>query len=137
MTPPKVIFFPVKDTSTKLQAIVGVATHCFYAKTRLLFSVATYEAARYVDELLWKFPSESFLPHAILSRPSIELIGITMMPQNLNQAAVLFNLCPEASPLVASVSIIYDFIDETHPSKLEQALKRKEFYLRQGFTLSF
>jgi DNA polymerase IIIc chi subunit len=132
MTPPKVIFISVKDNHAKVQAILRIAHHYFSQGIRLLFSVASDETARYLDELLWKSPPESFLPHAILSQPALEPIAITTSEKNVNQAPILFNLCPEANHLAQSCKVTYEYFDETHASKLEQSIKRKEIYTLQG-----
>lgn len=136
MTNSKVIFIPVKDNQAKCQALVVIAQRYFSTGTRLIFSVASDEIASYVDQLLWKFPTESFLPHAILSHSSAELIVITTLLENLNQAPVLFNLRPEANPLAVQLAITYEFMDYSHPEKLEQSNRRREIYLQQGLQVS-
>lgn len=129
---PKVIFIPVNDSHAKRQALVVVAQRLFSAGARLLFSVANEEVASYVDELLWKFPPESFLPHTIARRETSEAITITTLMENVNQASVLFNLRSEANPLAMQFAITYDLLDSTHPDKLAQSQFRKETYLQQG-----
>lgn len=129
----RVNFFLVKENSAKLNLIQRSATHYFGLGIPLLFLVPNEESASYVDDFLWKFPPEGFLPHSILKKPSKDLIGITTIHENFNQAKVLFNLCPDFSPLSKSISLIFDFMDETHPLKHQQSLQRKEKYLEEGF----
>lgn len=136
MLQPKVNFLIVKENSAKWQGIVQIANHCFHHRIKLLFSVASEEVGRYVDELLWKFPVESFLPHAVVNRPSTELIVISADLKNYNQAEILFNLRPEPNLLAAQFPLIYDFFDETVPSKKELSEKRKLFYQEQNFLLN-
>lgn len=132
MTVSNILFLTVKSQSAKLQALISVARHCFSSKTPVIYSVASEEAAVYLDELLWKFPSESFLPHAIITKPARELIAITTGLENFNQASVLFNLRPESHPCVTAFPFVYELFDETHPIKFAQAEARKEAYLQQG-----
>lgn len=132
----KVIFIPVKDSRTKLHAITRLAQYYFINKIRMLFCVASNEAAHYLDDLLWKLPPESFLPHLILTHPSSESIAITTTLINVNQASIIFNLRPEANPLAATCHITYDYFDETHPTKLEQSIIRKEVYTQRGLKIS-
>jgi DNA polymerase IIIc chi subunit len=136
MTTSKVIFIPVQDTNPKLQPLVIIPQRCFANKTRLLFSVENDEVARYIDELLWKSPPESFLPHAVIKYPSSEPIAITTLLENLNEAVVLFNLRSEANPLAAKCAFTYDLFDSTHSDKLVLSQRRKEAYLEQGFIVS-
>ncbi len=133
MTTSKVIFIPVQDANVKRQALVVMAQRFFTNKMRLLFSVANDEVARFVDELLWKSPPESFLPHAVITSPSSEIIAITTLLENLNEATVLFNLRSEANPLASKFAFTYDLYDSTHPDKLALSQRRKEVYLEQGF----
>ncbi len=132
----KVIFIPVQDNNAKRQALIIMAQRFFTNKMRLLFSVANDEVARYVDELLWKSPPESFLPHSVIMRPHPEPIAITTLLENLNAATVLFNLRPEANPLVSQFAFTYDLFDTTHPDKLAQSQLRKESYLQEGHLVS-
>lgn len=136
MTTSKVIFIPVQDANSKRQALVVMAQRSFANMMRLLFSVANDEVARYVDELLWKSPPESFLPHAIIMRPSSEPIGITTLLENLNEASVLFNLRSEANPMASQFAFTYDFFDSTDPDKLALSQRRKEVYLEKGFIIN-
>lgn len=136
MITPKILFLSVKSLPAKLQTLTTVANHCFASKARLLFSVASEEAALYIDELLWKHPPESFLPHAIISKPSTELIAISTGLHNFNQASILFNLRPDPHPLVTSFPFIYELFDETHLSKLAQSEYRKEAYLKLGLQVN-
>ncbi len=137
MMNPKVIFIPVQNADAKRQALVVVSQRLFSTKTRLLFSVANDEVARYVDELLWKFPPESFLPHAIAQNSSSESIAITTLLKNVNQASVLFNLRPEANPLASQFAVTYELLDSSHPDKLAQSQQRKDAYLKQDLLCSF
>jgi DNA polymerase IIIc chi subunit len=136
MSTPKILFISVKSLPMKLQTLTGVASHCFASKARLLFSVTSEEAACYLDELLWKLPPESFLPHEILTKPSNELIAITTGLNNFNQASILFNLRPDPHPLATSFPFIYELLDETQPGKLAQSEARKQAYLEQGFQVN-
>lgn len=136
ITKPKILFLSVKSLPIKLQTLANVTNHCFVSKVRLLISVSTDEAATYLDELLWKLPPESFIPHAILTKPSTELIAITTELHNFNQASILFNLRPEPHPLANTFPFIYELYDETHPNKLSQSESRKAAYLQQGFQVN-
>jgi len=123
-TIPRVIFFPVKSSQVKLQKIAKAARHHFRKKERFLVLVADDKSASFVDDLLWKIPSEGFLPHLISSKEESDYIVITSKKKNLNNAKFIFNLCP--TPLFLENSrLIYEFEDLTTPNR--QMLSRKRF----------
>ena len=92
----RVIFFQVPDTASKLRCIAQIAKNHFAKKEPILFFVEDERARDYLDELLWKFPEASFLPHSILEEPTSTqiLIGITKSKTNVNGASIAFNLSP-------------------------------------------
>lgn len=128
MPKPNVIFFPVKDNQSKLTLITETIQKHFVLKQPVLISVPSFEAAQYVDQLLWKMPEESFIPHVITDFPSKEFIVITTKPENLNKAKILFNLCPRINPTFKDFEVVYELMDETHPSKLELSIQRQKDY---------
>ncbi|WP_068466448.1 DNA polymerase III subunit chi [Candidatus Protochlamydia phocaeensis] len=132
-SPAKVTFFRVKDNQAKIQLICQKAQEAFLQERRLLITVPTIEAGRYIDALLWRQPEESFLPHLFTQSPTSEWIAITTMEAgNLNQASCLLNLCLTASSFYQEYEDIYELDDETLPDKKEYAKKRLMEYKAKG-----
>jgi DNA polymerase III subunit chi len=128
MKTPRVIFISVKDNNSKLNVICQTVQNLFIQKKAVLILVPNEEAASYVDQLLWRLPEESFLPHRIAFNPTNEPVVITTKAENMNQAHVLFNLCPNASPIYRDFETIYELDDRTHPTKEQLSQQRKAFY---------
>lgn len=124
----KVHFLKVVDNQTKLLRICQTVQKHFDQNTPVLILVPTLEAARYIDELLWKTPPESFLPHAIAEGPTTECIAISTDSQRVNQAKVLVNLCQTVPTNYMDFHTIYELYDQTHPSKEELSRQRHAFY---------
>src|SRR5437870_5041084 len=121
----KIVFFPVRKIQSKLLKIVEVAHHHFNRKESLLITTLDQGALKFLDELLWKTPEESFLPHVIADEPCQELIVITNQRKNLNEASYIFNLSP--TPLLfGNPKIIYELEDFTSPNKHLLSQKRFE-----------
>ena len=117
-TPPKrVVFFSVRNGPAKLAKIAETAQSHFEKGEPFLIFVEDDPSLRYVDELLWKFPATSFLPHSIHEEPATARIAITKVKKNLNGAKAVFNLCPTPLLLDDSIRLIYEFEDLTTPSK--------------------
>lgn len=123
----RVVFFQVADTASKLKSIAETARAHFGKKERLLFFVEDEKALHFVDELLWKFPNTSFLPHGTADQLTQELIAITKTKSNVNGASYAFNLCPTPL-LLAGLKIIYDFEDLTSPNKKSFSTLRYNAY---------
>ena len=135
----KAIFFQVHTAQDKIARIIEAARFHFLKKEHLLFFVEDDRALRYIDDLLWSTPRESFLPHKILSTPEKELIGITKEKLNLNESKIAFNLC--LTPLLLDIPHVYDFEDTSSPNKqmLSQirfsAYKSAHFFIESRTTL--
>lgn len=132
-------FFHVNDAQSKLNSICSVAQKHFDKRDSILIAVPSHEAAIYIDQLLWRQPIESFIPHLIVNVPSKELVVITTTDVNVNRAKVLINLRPDIHPKTDEYGIIYDLMDLTHPTKEQLSLQRLSAYksldyLVEGFS---
>ncbi len=126
----RVIFFQVKEAKAKLSCLLEMATAHFAKKEPLLIFVEDEKTALYVDDLLWKLPPTSFLPHAIVTEGSTELVAITHGKANLTQAKIAFNLCSTPLLVEGPFRILYDFEDLTSPSKKQLSELRFDAYKR-------
>lgn len=133
----KITFYQVKDNAAKIHLICTKAQEAFKQEKRLLITVPNFLAAQYIESLLWRIPSDSFMPHVVADTPTSEWIAITMQDlQNINQAPRLLNLCPTPSALYQQVSEVYELYDETHPEKAELSKQRLQFYQSKGLSVN-
>jgi DNA polymerase-3 subunit chi len=130
---PLITFYSVSDTTSKASRICATVQHHFLQGERVLIAVASQEAALYIDQLLWRMPPESFLPHAIANVPSEERVVINMSGQNVNQATVLWNLSPGPAHSLEGFKTLYELWDQTHPQKLALSETRYQSYLQGGY----
>lgn len=135
-TTTQVTFWRVTDVKAKLALISSLVQRHFIKAERVLILAPNEAAAKYVDTLLWTHPPEGFLPHAVSDRPLNAAILITTVHQNLNQAQVLLNLCPDISAIANEVTQVYDLLDETDAVKNALAQQRKAKYEQAGFSVS-
>lgn len=129
----KVHFLRVTNTAEKLDSICQITHKHFKKKEAILIAVPSTEAAIYIDQLLWRQPDDSFLPHAIVNAPTHELVAITTTSDNVNQAKILINLCPNIPVNLTGYIIIYDLFDLTHPTKEQLSLNRQSAYAAYSF----
>lgn len=137
MTPFKmrIVLFQVRDAQTKVRRLVETAHLHFERKEHLMIFVEDGKALQYVDELLWKFPETSFLPHLLTDSPTTEWIAISKDKKNLNQARFAFNLCPTPLLIEAPFQTLYDFEDLTSPAKKNFSSLRFDAYKKAHFLI--
>jgi DNA polymerase IIIc chi subunit len=61
----RVVLFQIRESKEKLHKLPEQAAFHFERKEPLIILAEDEKAALYVDELLWKAPPTSFLPHTL------------------------------------------------------------------------
>lgn len=131
----RVIFYQVRDAAAKLKFICEMAQTHFEKQEPFLILVEDAKAQEFVDELLWKFPETSFLPHVVCDETTKDFVAITKTKNNVNQARVAFNLCPTPLLIDTPFRIIYEFEDLTNPSKSKLSSLRFDAYKAAHFLI--
>ncbi len=131
----RIVFFQVMDNATKLRRIVETAQGHFEKKEKLLLLVEDIKSQQFVDDLLWKLPESSFLPHAAADEVSTDWIAISKSKKNVNGATLAFNLCPTPLFLDTPLRIIYEFEDLTTPSKKTLSSLRFDAYKKANYLI--
>ncbi len=130
----RIVFITIQSPQEKLKNILKVSYRHFEKKEPLLFFAPNDKAKEYIDNLLWKEPQSSFLPHVATDRPTKELIAITCQECNPNEAYALFNLTGNAIDNDKfSFTTIYEFDDRTQP---EVSKTRYKAYREKGFQIT-
>ncbi len=131
----RVVFFQVKDVPTKFHRLCETAKSHFEKKEPLLILVEDEKAQKFVDELLWKWPQTSFLPHLATDEETKDWIGIAKVKKNINNARIAFNLCSTPLLLEGPFRIIYEFEDLTEPNKTKLSNLRFDRYKEARFLI--
>ena len=85
MKPPSVTFWQVMDAKQKVGCICQLVHRHFHKAQRQIITVPNQQAAEYLDKMLWHYPKESFVPHAVTTVPLAAAVIITTAQTNLNQ----------------------------------------------------
>ena len=117
-----IIFFPVKDTPSKLAKLCQIAQRHLVQKEPLLFLVPDKASLDFLDKLFWS--SDYFLPHPT------PLLTLSM---ELQAFPFIFNLRPSA--LEANVKTLYEFEDHTSTEKFQLSKHRYQTYRDQNFPI--
>ncbi|HSX10255.1 MAG TPA: DNA polymerase III subunit chi [Chlamydiales bacterium] len=131
----RVVFFQVRDNASKLKRIAEVAHTHFERKEPLLILVDDDRSAQFVDELLWKMPETSFLPHVATDDTTTDWVAIAKAKKNVNSAHIAFNLCPTPLLIEGPFRIIYEFEDLTTPNKKNLSSLRFDAYKSSGYLI--
>jgi len=131
----RVAFFLVRDNATKLQKIAEAAHTHFEKKEPFLILVEDERSQQFVDELLWKLPETSFLPHVVADEPTTDRIAICKSKKNVNSARIAFNLCPTPLLIEGPFRIIYEFEDLSSQTKKNLSSLRFDAYKQAGFLI--
>lgn len=128
MSQPNVVFIPVSTAEEKRNGLSRTVQQCFSQRKRILVLAPNREVAQYVDQLLWRHPPESFVPHTIAQKAIRHPVVITTERANLNRAQVIFNLSQTPLPITAKFETIYELYDTTSPQKEQLSRSRKAHY---------
>jgi DNA polymerase IIIc chi subunit len=131
----KVIFFKVLDVKTKLLRILQTSLRHFENKEKLLIKAFDEASLKFVDDLLWKEPKSSFLPHVIATDFVEDFIVLTKSFKNLNNSYYMFNLCQDIIDINDYFKVIYDFDDHTSKVKKDSSNKRYQLYRKLNFNI--
>lgn len=131
----RVVFFSVRDNGSKIKRIIETTHFHFEKKEPILILVEETKSQQFVDELLWKSPITSFLPHIATDEATTELIAIAKVKKNVNSARVTFNLCPTPLLIEGPFRIIYEFEDLSSPTKKNLSSLRFDAYKQAGLLI--
>lgn len=130
-----IFFLTVKDTENKLKKICLTVKEHFNRRERILITAPDDASAKYIDQLLWRLPQESFIPHVLSYQPVNEAVVVTTTLHNLNEASILINLCPSCSPILHLFQTTYELFDHTTPGKAALSQQRYDTYLNAGYSV--
>jgi len=127
----RAVFFQVRKPSEKLSRLTAICAAHFEKKEPIIIFVEDDKGAQYVDELLWKSPPTSFIPHTMEGK---DFITITSGKKKFGEPRIAFNLCP--TPLLLDgFRIVYDFEDLTSPIKQNLSALRFDAYKKAGYLI--
>jgi DNA polymerase IIIc chi subunit len=133
--PVRVVFFQAAQPGAKVHHLAMTAELHFSKKEHLLIIADDDRSLTFVDELLWNYSPELFLPHSIVDAETNEWIALTKVKKNLNHARFVFNLC--ATPLLVEgpFRTIYDFEDTSSPNKKILSSARFDAYKQANYLI--
>jgi DNA polymerase IIIc chi subunit len=127
----RTIFFQVSDPKQKIEKLISCCKEHYEKKEPIIIFAEDEKTIEYLDNLLWNFPKDSFLPHAVETK---DFITITSSKKNISNASIAFNLCPTPL-LLEGFRLLYDYEDLTSPIKKQFSILRFEAYKKAKFQI--
>jgi len=135
---PKVSFYALKqhENAARLQFACRLTEKAYSLGHSVHIHTESVEQARQVDELLWQFSPESFLPHCLVEdhSPATEKISIGMGPPEEAINDVLINLDQKLCGFHSQFARVNEIVLADQHS-LEQGRERYRYYKSQACEL--
>ncbi len=129
----QVDFYLLKDPSLSADHLACRLAMMAWEQRQQVFIVATGEAhlAR-LDELMWQYPPDRFLPHTLATDQNVKKSPVTMgLSSDLKAVSVVINLCPEAIPQATRFNRILEIVPFVQEQRDASRAKYKT-YLQLG-----
>lgn len=117
----RIDFYILGDTGPQARerAACRLAEKAWLKNHRVYVHTSSTEAARAMDELMWTFRQNSFVPHAIVPAapddPVTVLVGVGHPPEH--ESDVLLNLTEKVPEFFTQFDRIAEFVDGTEHAR--------------------
>ena len=136
----RVDFYQLADTSPQapLLTTCKLVRKALREHTRIFIQVPDARMGEQLDELLWSFDSEAFVPHALLPRDKNDdapvVIGVGSAPEPHDD--LLINLSDELPGRFASFQRICELVPASDEQR-NKARDRYKHYKDRGYPLNY
>jgi len=124
---PRVCFYDVAPEG-RWPLLVRLAQAAWQKRLRFLILCRDRDEARAVDELLWTFEEQAFLPHELVEGAHPEdpeaRIVITTAEHDPIGATILFQLTPASEAFARRFETVIDLVDHRDPERLAASRQR-------------
>lgn len=121
------------DTSSAFYHACLQASYFYRQNQRVFIYTQDKQSAEHVDELLWAFDSDSFVPHNLSGEGPKQGAAVEISDQPIRgRRSVLINLTPTVPDFANQFQFIVDFVPSEESLK-QQARERFKDYRQRGF----
>lgn len=125
---------PQADDEARLQFVCRLVEKAWRAGKRMLIHVADSATAEQLDQLLWSFRADSFLPHARLPAAVRVPVQIGCGQDSGDHHDLLINLGSEIPPFFSRFERVVEVVIQ-QPQQLAASRERFRFYRDRGYAL--
>ena len=133
----KVIFAETEEIG-KDKALALTVEKFYNLGSKIIILTSSKERGENLDEYLWTFKQQSFIPH-IYSEEIVneEPVVITVAEKNLNGASVLILDTPSSHDFMREFDWVIDFVDRSSDQALRESRARFKEYKEAGFDVEY
>ena len=132
------IIFTETEGFGKDKALALAVERFYNLGSKIIILTSSKERGENLDEYLWTFKQQSFIPH-IYSEEIVreEPVVITVVEKNLNGASILMLDTPSSYDFMREFEWVMDFVDRTNDQTLSNSRKRFKEYKDAGFDVEY
>lgn len=130
----KVVFLNSSSPQEKINKLIQTVHSHFVEKKILYILTESPSVTSYVENLLWQYPKDGFIPNGTQSTPTNWIIinSAQTFPEN---TFAFFNLTSKPFTPPSSTCKIFEFEESYAKVKKEIFEKKYKFYLESGYHL--
>ncbi len=132
----KIIFVDTRDYGK--DKTLALSVEKFYNMgEKVLILTDSQERGEQLDDLLWTFKQQSFIPHTYAEDVvQDEPVVITILERNLNGSDVLVLDVPASEDFISQFEWVVDFVDRSSDETLQESRRRFREY-RKKFEVEY
>lgn len=130
----KVIFLTSQSPQEKIKKLIQTVLQHYVEKKYLYIFTENQAVTSYVDNLLWQYPKEGFIPHSSNLDP-LHWIVINSSKSFPENTFSFFNLTSSPLSCVSNTCKIFEFDESYAKDKKEIFEKKYKFYHESGYHL--
>ena len=135
MSQKKLIFYTVKDPSSKVNVLLRTLDQHLTKKNPISVLLPDEKSMHFVSELLWSYPKESFRPHSTPFAPQTPALIKLLLPPFVKLDYFIFNLSLDYMD-PDSPCTLYELEDLSTPYKAALFQKKFSFYKKACYAIS-
>ena len=131
---PRIEFYVLSSATPaeRLRAACQLAMKAWRAGLPVFVRGADAAQCAELDELLWRFKAETFIPHDLHQHDPQAPVVIGLDEQPAAEQGVLINLSPDISPFVARFSRVIEIVNQ-EPDLLTACRENFRSYRQRGY----
>lgn len=136
--PPKVRFYQLAAMPLE-RALVGIVGKAWDRGLSVCLLANDAHHAQWLDELLWRFPHDGFLPHGQWKNPDPERqpILISLEPDARNGATVIVLASPKLLADPKQFDLVIDFVYNQNLASQNESRRRYSHYRKMGCQMEY
>ena len=125
---------PQSDDAARLQFVCRLAEKAWRAGKRMLIHTADSKSLEQLDEMLWSFRADSFLPHERLPASARVPVQLGCAQESGDHHDLLINLGGEIPTFFSRFDRVAEIVIQ-QPEHLKLSRERFRFYRDRGYAL--